>query len=358
MAFVNVLKFTKYSCGILVDQESWHLMRRKTYFSDNLHLLIPAQYSAKFKIQVVYGGAGHPGFHYSIIKKSESLISTFFSEDVPPEDVTVEAVARLVLKAFREVQSNRVESKLKFLYGITRNDLLQGFYLDGSEKISINQSKVKKHALEVIRLEESLGFGELCPENDICITGIDESGGYAGFTIKAKDGVLSTQSCGFECLGSGKFASAMCFAKVLNSLTLDQRREGSGKLVGLYTLLNSYLEASEHFGQAGGNAHIFILELMEEEQNLKVIEFSGNMSLSLIETVKACRECLIDPEIVNEILEKALAENISAFELEKIMFDNSNDPCKLEQFLRGYKVDQGVLCSCAELISLLKGKEV
>ncbi|MDP7423674.1 MAG: hypothetical protein QGH40_17520, partial [bacterium] len=60
MPIVNALRFDYKRGAILSDEEYWHRRRRRTFFSENLHNIVPEQISDKTGLEAVLGGAGSP----------------------------------------------------------------------------------------------------------------------------------------------------------------------------------------------------------------------------------------------------------------------------------------------------------
>jgi len=336
MAIVTSLRFTENSGAIAIDQESWHIWRRKNWFTDHLYVLVPEHQSDKFNIDLVYGGVGHPPFHCEVTKKARFMIDTFLSDpETDPESITLEA--------FHFVHSRRVNDKLNYLYGFDRSDLNSGTFLSQGKMHNIAQKNVIDRSIKIVRGKESIGYSPLSPPVEACLIGIDKKYGFSAFAIKEEDGVLGFQSCWFESLGIGRDGAASKFAKFMNNRFLDSRREGEGISVGLLHLLDATCESMDHYGQNGGFIRFIILKGDGQNQSERVLDIKDDSARLSVEITRAFRAGIIPSETAVNLLSEIIDNEARLEIIEQRLFQTVDDPVLLGKLLRGYKIPEGNL---------------
>jgi hypothetical protein len=341
MAIVTSFRFTPNSGAICVDQESWHIWRRKNWFTDHLYTLLDDHISNKFGVELVYGGVGHPPFHLETVEIARKLLSDYLSRpDIDPATVTVEALGNLVLQAFHAVRIRRVNDRLEYFFGFDRNDFNNESFTNSDGMFSIREKTVKQRALDIVQGKETTGYGPLTPPVEACLIGIDKQYGFSAFCLKEQDGVLGFQSCWFESLGQGRQGAAIRYAKLLNRKTLDNRREGDGIENGAFHLLDAISEAMDHYGQNGGFIRMMILDGNESDRVNRLRDIRDNAARLCIEIVKAVRHDLLHKESAVALIQKAIQPNPDIDAIETAFFTASDNPAILGKLLRRYKISE------------------
>lgn len=330
MAILTSLKFNDHSGVIAVDAESWHLRRRKSYFSNRIYTLSPSADTGEPGVELLYAGVGYPAFHFETAERASKALA-----DKKPGDIeTVYDAARVVLDAFTETRRRRVNDRMKFLYGMDIDDMKRMDAGSGGG----SRARIGRHALQLAGGGERPGYPPLSFSNDACLIGIDAADGYSAFALKEKDCVLSYQSCGFEAMGHGRYGAAASFAKLLNGLFLDHRRQGVGFRKGFLTVLDAMVEAFEHYGQAGGPVSLGFADAEGAPGKDRVRVIEDNRSHLAIDIARLFRNGLIREETAVALLEKVVAPGADAGAVEKEMFDSADDFTAAEKLLRGYKI--------------------
>ncbi len=341
MAIVTSFRFTPNSGAICVDQESWHIWRRKNWFTDHLYNLLDDNIAARYGVELVYGGVGHPPFHLETVEIARKRIADYLSQpNVDPATVTVEALGNLVLEAFHAVRTRRVNDRLEYFFGFNRDDLNNQSFTNTAGQHSIKNESVKQRALGIVQGSEPTGYGPLTPPVEACLIGVDKQYGFSAFCLKEKDGVLGFQSCWFEALGQGRQGAAIRFAKLLNQKSLDSRRAGEGKKEGAFYLLDAISEAMDHYGQNGGFARMMILDGNESEPDLRLRDVRDDAARLCIEIVKAVRNDLLPKEKAVELIQKAIEYSADTDAIEAEFFTASDNPALLGKLLRRYKISE------------------
>ncbi|MBN2056640.1 hypothetical protein JW905_17065 [bacterium] len=335
MAVVTAMRFGPTSGAICVDRESWHVWRRKTFFSDRLYLPIPEDLADAHGVELVYGGVGHPPFHQEVMERATELLRASMEAGV----TLVDPLARVVLEAFSEVRRRRVDDRLRFLFGFDSHDFLGGAYEREGRECAISQGGVKSRAGAIIQGKERLGYAPLTIPLEACIIGVDRTFGFNAFVIKDEEGVVSFQSCGFEALGQGRTVAAARFAKHLNRRFVDQRRDGPGAAEGWMVLLEATLEAYDHFGQVGGGIRGLELRADGHSRMERVRMLGDDRARLAMEVLRAVKEDQLSRPRGKELVEKLLDKTTETDVVEATLFDECGDRLVLEKILRGYKVD-------------------
>ncbi len=341
MAIVTAFRFSKDSGAICVDQESWHIFRRKNWFTDHLYLLVPKEHSDRYGIELAYGGVGHPPFHYEAVKMARRKISDYLDgPGIKAEDATVENLGRLVLEAMREVRRRRVNGKLHYLFGFDGDGFASGNFKREGCEYSIRQKDVKTRCMDIIGGRETVDDSPFSPPVEACLIGTDRRYGYSAFALKEKDGVLSFQSCWFESMGQGRDGAAQRFADFLNKRILDIRRSGADLAEGLTVLMEAACMSIDHYGQNGGFVRVIILNGEGASREERVIDIHDDKARVMVEMVKASNHGIVSRSRVRELIWRTACGRLAVEEAEKELFGSCPEPAKLGKLLRGYKIEE------------------
>lgn len=329
MAIVNALRFDDHAGAMVADEESWHLRRRKTFFTDNLYALLPRPENPG-PVSLAYGGAGDPAFHNEVVRRASRRL-----EASPPE--TLEASAREVLAALHETSRRIAGDRIRFLYGITLDDLNRGAFDGPDGPREIKNASVLSRAREIADGKETVAGRDLVPPNEACLIGTDAETGFGMFCIKEAAGVLSFNAGGFESLGAGRYAGGMHLGGHLSRLTLCERRAALPAPEGLRLLLESVLEASEHFGQVGGRFHLLVVDDRRPPPE-RVRRIDRERALVALEAVRAHRGGFLGEDAAHDLLEAVVLRGEDAEAAEARLFERSGRAEALDLHLRGYKI--------------------
>lgn len=340
MAIVTSFRFTPNSGAICVDQESWHIWRRKNWFTDHLYILLDADLSDRFGVELVYGGVGHPPFHLETAEIARKMLREHLNQaDIDPGDITVEYLGKIVLNAFHAVHHRRVNDKLNYLYGFDLDDLSAGEFSNEKGSFPIARDEIRKRALNIVQGSETTGYGPFTPPVEACLIGVDRQYGFSAFCLKEKDGVLGFQSCWFEALGQGRQGAAIRFAKLLNQRTLANRRRGEGRDDGPFHLLDAVSESMDHYGQDGGFVRMMIIDGDAPDRSLRIRDLRDDAARLCVEIVRAVRNNLLDKETAVSLI-RDLTVNSDIDTVETRFFNAVPDPAQLGKLLRRYKIQE------------------
>ena len=341
MAIVTSFRFTENSGAICIDQESWHVWRRKNWFTDHLYSLVDEEQALKYGVELVYGGVGHPPYHLEVAEKARKLITKYLANpELDPADVTVEKLGKVVLQAFQDVHRRRVNDKLEYLYGFNMDELNSGQFTNCKGTFAINNDDVKARAIKIVKGDEKTGYGPFTPPVESCLIGVDRHYGFSAFCLKEADGVLGFQSCWFEALGQGRQGAAIRFAKLLNNRKLENRRDGGGRNEGVFYLLDAISEAMDHYGQDGGFMRMMIIDGDADDRANRLIDLRDDAARLCVEIVKAQRHDFITRDQAIQLMTGLTVQEPDVMKVEKDFFNAATDPAMLGKLLRKYKLDE------------------
>lgn len=329
MAIVNALRFDARSGALAADEESWHLRRRKTYFSVNLQILLEGP-ETPGGLLAAYGGVGDPDFHGEVVRRARTALAA-------AKPATLEEVGGIVLDAMHASTRRASDARLRFLFGFGADDLNRGSFERGDETFELRNADIVKRARDIVEGKETTPEREALPPNQACLMGWDPASGFRMFCLKESDGVLSFNAGDFESLGPGRYAGGMRLTGALGETPLAARRSGVGAAAGLKILLESMLDAAQHFGMVGGRVHLVLLDAGEGPKR-RLRRLDADLALLATEAVRAARGNFIGADACEEILAEAVKGRLAAPALEKRLFAATGDAAGLELHLRGYKI--------------------
>ncbi len=343
MAVINSLAFDRNSGAVVADEEYWFLRRRKSFFADSIHALMPDEAAQELGMEAVYGGVGYPSFHCEVVQSARKELSRIWSEwkekgeKTPPFD-TVEAVGRKVVEAIQKTIRRRVDEKLRFYYGFGTDDFIKGTFTADGKKHDIKQEKVKGYAKAVIEYTEKSPMIKTIYDNVSMIMGYDRKRGLSQYHVKAENCVLSLVSGRFESIGKGKYASAMVLTHFLGNKTLAERIEGIDPVDGVVELIKATLSAHEYFQEAGGGMNMTLVDGSMKKREDRIRTVADNEMKLASETVRALGAGLIARKDALGIVDRLVFQGASADQCEDMLFKAAKDGKRLEFLLRGYKV--------------------
>ena len=337
MAIVTALRFTPRSGAICVDGESWHIRGRKNHFTEQVYSLIPGDLVRQTGCALVYGGVGHPPFHYTVAQQAKQRIAALLAtQQAQSGGMTVEPLARCVLDCFHQVHTNRVDNALRFFFGFSRADYTSGRFNANGREYAIKQQGVLDRAHDIVSGKEQPGRNAFTPPVEACLAGLDPEKGYSAYVLKETDGVLGFQSCWFESLGQGRDGAAAGFARHLSQRFLDSRRKGMGPRRGLVELLDAFHDANTYYSMLGGGLRMVIID-GEDPDDSRIRDVRGNEARMLLEITSARKAGFIDPETAETLVHDVVWGKLSFGEAEKALFQSATDPCLLGRLLRQFK---------------------
>jgi len=342
VALVNSLKFNFHSGAIITDEEYFIGGRRRIHTADNMKSLLSEQMSNELKLEAIYGGSGNIAVTSSVVDNLIKELSQRYSEYKRSGNndkmfFTLEDVARIALKVYQSVSKDMVEKKLQGLFGFGLHDFNRCYYMRNGEKIEIKEEKIVSKAMDIIMLK-----GDSMKDlNEIegIIIGTDNQNGFTAYDFYGGMTHLYISTSIYNAVGAGSTTTSLAFSDMINSLSLDVRRNGVDKVFGLVELIRITNQAAIKNSEIGGYYDIIYLDGSKENHNERFLEITGDKSQFLKELVGAYDNNLISKDFCFQLTDRIVFQN-SDFDLgeaENTLFGNTTDPVRLEMFMRGYK---------------------
>ena len=341
MSLVNALRFSAKEGAIITDEEFWLHGRRRTFFQDNIHSLLPAVIADTAGVELIYGGSGDPYLHYDIINKSRKKLEKQMAGGVAIQGVDSPAyeAAKVVLKCVQQATRLRVEQKLQYLFGFGVDDFNRGYYKRNGKKIQINQECVRKKALNIISWGDKNQEMKSLFESRALIMGYDREHGVQLFYVNIENQVLSFNSGDYDTVGSGIYGAGHVFANYMIRKNMQQRLQGYPRLEAMVALLDSAITASKTYKAIGGYFNILYLDGNQEKQHNRLKIINEDRAKLAAEIVAAAKKSLISSGVCHKLIDDLIFQDAALEEIDELFFKQSHDPEKLELFLRSYKID-------------------
>ncbi|MFC1852918.1 hypothetical protein ACFL27_22190, partial [candidate division CSSED10-310 bacterium] len=248
MSIVNVLKFNENAGAMISDEEYWVWGRRKSFFTDHIYRIGGSSLPAESDMELVYGGTGHPPFHYELIDHLRKRLDTLSAADgYEKRPTNTENVGYLLLEEAQKAIQRRVNDHLSFLYGLTIDDVNRGSFESSGKQYDIKQPKIKDDVTKIVLQQGKNELLKPLYKSRGVLMGLDREIGFSCYYLNYDKSVLAFSSGGFEAVGSGKYASGIVLGQYLNNRNLAERRRGIDPVEGVFTLFLSALTAAESF---------------------------------------------------------------------------------------------------------------
>jgi hypothetical protein len=341
MAIVTALQLSTSSGALICDEEYWFLRRRRSYFLDNMRSIVPEDIADALGIEAAYGGWGHPGFHEEVIKRSREAIRKAYasgttSSEYPLNDL--ESLAAIVRQAMQDTRQRKVNDMLTYLYGFTVDDLNRGYFEENGTRYDLTQDTIKSEAKKILTYEKKGNLTDPIFKNKAVLIGYDPTYKFRGYHINAENTVYSLISGGFEAIGAGMYGAGIEFSRIMNRLTLEQRRSGFDRVWGILALMEATLKGYDHFHEVGGGLNLVYINGEEKSHAKRYVELTDDTMQLAMEMTRAYQYNLLPSEKIYGLLNNLIFQGTNRKTVEKAFFSQVKDKATLGKLLRGYKL--------------------
>ncbi|MHC4598152.1 MAG: hypothetical protein ACYS47_04020 [Planctomycetota bacterium] len=343
MAMVNLLRFSRTSGGIVADEGFWNVFFRRREHGDNLHNLLTPEMAQEWDMEVILGTVGYPSVHQEALGEVRETLARRHAEGGRPEGVR--EVARMAFEAIQAVVRKRIDQKMRFWFDFESDDLVRGFYEKGDGKVPIRNDKVKDLCLSLSKGGKRDALLKAVFDVRAAVFGFDPLYGITAFYLSPEKSICGYVHEGFDCVGSGKYASGLSLGLDFNAKTMMMRREGYAPVEGLFELLQASLLGIDHFKETGGTLNFILLDAEAKNRAERVREVFDEPARLCAEAVRGTLSGLIEREKAVDCLEKIVFRGEDLAVAEKAIFDAASDPLALRYVLRGYKKNEAKLCA-------------
>jgi len=338
MAVVNALKINDTLGYVISDEEYWSARGlRRTYHSDNLHLLLDPGLADIIGMNVVLGFVGSPTFGMELVEVIKQELAHREKEKKGEFPKQVQDIAHLANRLCAKLVKEKVNQRLAYMFGFDLDELNQGFFKSKDKQYTIKQSDVLKHALQIINRKDAQSSIKDIIKTEILFMGYDGTDGMNIFSIAPEEGVLIPAASIFESIGIGADVSNLIFAGYLNKIPLSRRREGIDPIEGLLQTFWSVNEAGTYNHQVGGYCHLGIIDKSRKKPEQRVRMFAGHKAKLGSDAVKAFKMDLLDHASTCKILQGLFFEDMEFAAGEDMLFKKCRNSKQLDYMLRGYK---------------------
>ncbi len=342
MALVNLLRFSKTSGGIVADEGFWNIFFRRRNHGDNLHRLLTDEMASAWNMEVVLGTVGYPSVHQELLGETRADMASRHAKGEKPEGVR--EVARVVFEALQRAVRRRIDQKLRFWFGFESADLHRGYYEKNGEKIPLGNETVKEAARAQAKGSKRDRLLTSVFDARAAVFGFDPLYGVTAFYLSPENAICGYVHEGFDCIGTGKYASGLSLGLDFNAKTMMMRKAGYPPAEGVYELLRSSVLGVDHFKETAGTLHLALLDA-DAEPGRRYREIFDERARLAGEVVRASMGEMLERETAVALLEKIVFQEAPLDQAEGEMFDQASDALALQFLLRGYKKKEAPLCA-------------
>lgn len=343
MGIVNTLKFDMHSGAMITDEEFFIGGRRRVHTADNMQSLLDEEMSNELELEAVYGGAGNIAVTDQVINEIRIELKKQF-DDYRKRGKggkifsTVEDVSRIALKMFQDNSRKYVNRKLSGLFGFSLDDFNRGYFFNNDKKIEIKEDKVISKAMDIIMLKSA--YMKDINELEGLVIGTDKHFGFNAFDFCGQITHLYISTSLYNSIGAGSTTSSLAFGELINTLSLDERRNGVDRIFGLTELIRITNQTAIKNSEIGGYYDIIYINGKGKDHSERFFEITGDESQFIKESVSAYDNGLVSKEVCYSLVDKLVfgKAEFNLQEAENFLFSNSSDNNKLELLLRGYKI--------------------
>jgi hypothetical protein len=342
MALVNLLRFDENMGAIISDEEWWNIQFRKRTYCDNLHSLLDEEQSDAWKMEVTYGAVGYPAVHHEVVRDVRALLaerirSAGKARIAPP--ATVHDVTRIAFECLQQAVRRRIDQKLKFFYGFDTNDLTRGYIEDNGQKCEIKNTKVVEAARTMAAGDKPDPLLKAAIDCRAAVFGHDPLYGITAYYLSPERSICGYVHEGFDCLGSGKYASGLSLGQSLNARTMMMRRQGYTPAEGLLELVMSALIA-KNFREVGGNMNLVIIDGSRRTHGERYREVFDDRARLATEIGIAFQSKQLPRKDAVSMLNDLVFADRPVAQVEEKLFNSVADRRAFCYILRRYKTDE------------------
>ncbi|MCU0723406.1 MAG: hypothetical protein MUC63_07305 [Planctomycetes bacterium] len=343
MALVNLLRFSPRSGGIVADEEMWNVFFRRRLHLDNLHSLLSPEQAKTWDMEVVLGAVGYPAVTREVVEGARAELARRHDAGAPPDGVR--EVAHVAFEALQRAVRGRIDQKMKFWFGFGHADLMRGAYSADGRDVPIKTKKVKDYALGLSDGSKADVLLKAAQDFRAAVFGFDPVYGMTAFYLSPEKSICGYVHEGFDCIGTGKYASGLSFGRDFNAKTLKMRQAGYAPAEGAYELLYASLLGLDHFKEVGGTMHLVLLDGEKKTHAERYREIFDEKARLCQEVARAAVGGFLARGDAIALLDGVLFKGKPFESVEKDLFAAASDPEALGYYLRGYKRFEAPVCA-------------
>jgi len=335
MAVLNTLKINE-NLAYMISDEEYLTVRglRRTYHSNNIHSVLDEEISQTLGMGFIAGFVGFPNFGMECVHKIKNRIDTMVKSHAQGFPETASELAEMAAGIITENTREKINSRLKYLYGFTMDDVNRNYFTENRTKTEIKQEDIVKKALEIINKKEKSGIIDEINKIEFIFACYDGDSPIQFFEIQPSNCVINPMPSLFSSVGAGADVCNIIFAEFINKTPLQKRRDGIDPVEGLIEMFWAVDQASLYNHQVGGYCHLCIIEKKGKE-GFRM--FSDHKPKVGSDIVKAYKKGWLDADRTRELIDGLFFKEMPFEEAEEKLFRYASDKKQLDLFLRGYK---------------------
>jgi hypothetical protein len=343
MALVNLLRFSPRSGGIVADEEMWNVFFRRRQHLDNLHSLLTPEQAKNWDMEVVLGAVGYPAVTREVVEGARAELAKRHASGTAPDGVR--EVAHVAFEALQHAVRGRIDQKMRFWFGFGSADLMRGSFPSGGRDVPIKTKKVKDYCLGLSEGSKADVLLKAALDFRAAVFGFDPLYGMTTFYLSPEKSICGYVHEGFDCIGTGKYASGLSFGRDFNAKTLKMRLAGYAPAEGVYELLYASLLGLDHFKEVGGTLHFILLDGTRKSHEERYREVFDEKARLCQEVARAAVGGFLGRDAAIGLLDGVLFKGKPFESIEKDLFAAAADPLALRYYLRGYKRFEAPACA-------------
>jgi hypothetical protein len=343
MALINLLRFSNDAGCIVADEEFWNVFFRRRQHMDNLHALLTDEMAREWDMEIVYGSVGYPSVHKEVLLQAREALAKRHAGGRKPEGVR--EVARVVFEALQDAVRRRIDQKMNFWFDFDSADLVRGSYTRRGKDVPIKNAKVKDFCLNLSKGGKRDALLKAVYDVRASVFGFDPLYGITAFYLSPENSICGYVHEGFDCIGTGKYASGLSLGLDFKAKTLMMRQAGYETLDGIYELLKASLLAVDHFKETGGTLHMVLLDAQAKRRSERYREVFDEPARLCSEAVYGAMADLLSRDDAIAVIDRVIFKGTKLEDAEKAMFEGAEDPVALRYLLRGYKKNEALQCA-------------
>jgi 20S proteasome alpha/beta subunit len=329
------MKFNRNQGALVGDEMSWHLGFKYGYrpsrYGDQILNLLDGNSPGGQDFSAVYAGVGFPSLHFEVARLARKALA-----QKEGNACDLDRTGEMVQDVFQQVHARMINDKLRFFFGLDRDELNRlKFTFDGKE-YTIGQESVINEAKKILKYQDKSEAYHRIFDNEGLLMGYDKENGIRAYHV-SNEGRGLDFAYPFDALGYGKEIGTKVFADTSYRMHLDERRKGFSLSDGLFLLMNGFVEAYDFNNKTGGYIQVVFIDGAREYFDGITGEVNDHRAFLSAEVIRAYRWGYIGREAAQDMVFRLLVKGEEWEPLEAELFAKASDPAALKKHLMGFK---------------------
>ena len=262
MTSVTALRFDRWSGAVASDEaRTWNPDELIFYTAEKFRPILPPEIVAETGLVALMGKTGTSTIQQEFIERVlESAESMWKERPKKGRFLSLEELARHVWDVDMRCKRHHLDMTLRARWGFETADLLQGFVMDGNEKIPLKDEAIVKEAHALITGEAKDPAVAGVFNNVQIVVGLDPTEGFGIYLLSLRAMSFDAVHEVFVTDGSGVLAVEPSLTRFVNERSLRERRGAIDPVEGVAAMLDALNEANELAVGVGGYHAFYLLD--------------------------------------------------------------------------------------------------